>query len=143
MSWTVTLPGQPISGNHAYRLGKGYRRGGISYPKIIKTPETEAYQRGVVLLVRTARPTGWSPGDGRLRIRWKFYLTRIADSDNLVKVLSDALALALDVNDRRFNHCVEDVILVGHPREARVEVSISTDPRCCLPVLGEGIDPPR
>lgn len=138
MSWTVTIPGNPPSGNHANKIGRGFRRGGIAYPKIIKTDEAAAYQRGAALLVRAARPSGWKWDGGRLRIRWKFYLTRLVDGDNLIKVVADALSGAIDVDDRYFNHCVEDIILVKSASDARTQILIDSDPRCCFAVLEQG-----
>jgi len=94
------IPGQPPSANHAYKIGKGYRRGGISYPRIIKTDEAEAYQQGVALLVRTARPSGWAPrSDGFVVCEYEFWLWDDADCTNLIKVIEDGIFPALGIND--------------------------------------------
>lgn len=99
VSWTVTLP-VPPSGNHANRIGRGYRTGGISYPKIVKTPEAEAYMAGASLIVRSARPSGWVWSGGQIVVEYRFYLTRDSDCDNLMKTLGDVIFPALGINDK-------------------------------------------
>lgn len=123
MSWSVTLPGQPPSGNHAYKIGKGYRRGGISFPKIVKTAEAEAYQQGVALLVRTARPSGWL-ADDQVVVEYRFYLWDDADCTNLIKVIEDAIFPALGINDSRALPRAMHKEIVSKA-EARVEVTIT------------------
>lgn len=123
MSWTVTIPGQPPSGNHAYKIGRGYRRGGIAYPKIIKTAEAEAYQQGVALLVRTARPSFWKWDGGQLVVEYRFYLWDDADCTNLIKVIEDGIFPALGVDDTWALPRAMHKELVSKA-EARVEVTI-------------------
>lgn len=123
MSWSVTIPGQPPSANHAYTIGKGYRKGGISYPKIIKTEEARAYQLGVAMLVRTARPSGWAP-QGQVVCEYRFYLWDEADCTNLIKVIEDGIFPALDINDSRaLPRAISKEIVPKS--EARVEVTIT------------------
>lgn len=123
MSWSVSIPGQPPSGNHAYKIGKGYRRGGISYPKIIKTAEAEAYQAGVALLTRTARPSAWRWDGGYVVVEYRFFLFDDADCTNLIKVIEDGVFPALDINDTWALPRAMSKELV--PRNlARVEVTI-------------------
>jgi hypothetical protein len=123
LSFTVVIPGQPPSGNHAYRIGKGYRRGGISYPKIIKTAEAEAYQQGVALLVRTARPSGWHWNDRFVVCEYTFFLWDDADCTNLIKVIEDGIFPALGIND---TWALPRAMAKHHvPKaQARVEVNI-------------------
>lgn len=124
MSWTVTIPGQPVSGNHANKIGRGYRRGGIPFPKIVKTSAAEAYQNGAAFLVRTARPSGWK-WDGRyVVVEYRMYLAEPEpDATNVIKVLEDAIFPALGIDDRwalpRVMH-KEVVRLI----DARVEVTL-------------------
>ena len=125
MSWSFTIPGQPLSGNHAYKIGKGYRRGGISYPKIIKTAEAEAYQQGVALIVRSARPSGWYWGPGQMVVcEYQFYLWDDADCTNLIKVIEDGIFPALDINDSWAlpRAMSKEIVKRG---EERVEVTIT------------------
>lgn len=152
MRWGVTIPGSPVSWDAAYRTGRMPVIRGKGIPVLdengaqryihrpILTDEARRWRDDCQLLMQAACPSRFKPV-GRLRVRWKFYLTRIIDSDNLVKLPSDALAKAIGYDDKFFNHCVEDVILVEDPREARVEVIIDTDPACRSSFLDEGRDP--
>jgi hypothetical protein len=123
VSWTVTIPGQPISGNHANRIGRGYRRGGIAYPKLVKTEEAEAYQQGVALLVRAARPSSWRQ-QGQVICEYRFWISRDADCTNMIKVLEDAIFPALGINDSWAlpRAMSKEIVKRG---EERVEVTIS------------------
>lgn len=69
--------------------------------RMAKAPGVESYQNDVALICRTARPSGWNPSK-RVRTRFWFYLKRDADCDNLLKVIHDAIAEALGVNDKAF-----------------------------------------
>jgi hypothetical protein len=73
--------------------------------RVIKAPGVEAYQLLVTSLVRRARPSDWVPSP-QLRILYDFYLKRDMDCDNAMKAMNDAIAVALDVNDRIFLPCV-------------------------------------
>ena len=100
MSWTVTIMGNPPSGNHANRIGRGFRRGGIAFPKIVKTPEAEAYMQGAAMLTRVARPSGWKWDGRQVVCEYRFYLTRDADCTNLIKVVEDSIFPALGIDDK-------------------------------------------
>ena len=100
MSWKITIPGQPISGNHATKIGRGYRRGGISYAKIVKTPEAEAYQQGIAYIVRTSKPRDWHGNDRFVVCEYYFYLWDDLDCTNAIKVIEDGIFPALGINDR-------------------------------------------
>lgn len=99
-SWSVTIPGPIPSGNHAHKIGRGYRRGGIAYPKIIKTKDAEAYQQFAALCVKAAKPSGWEWDGGMLVVEYRFFLARDADCTNLIKTVEDAIFPAIDVNDK-------------------------------------------
>lgn len=123
MSFKVVIPGQPISGNHAYKIGKAYRRGGISYPKIIKTSECEAYQQGIGMLVRTARPSGWKWSGGFVVCEYRFYVWDDIDCTNAIKVIEDGIFPALDINDTwALPRAMSKEIVPKN--QARVEVTI-------------------
>ena len=98
MSWTVTIPGQPVSGNHANKIGRGFRRGGIAYPKMVKTTEAAFYQQACAYIVRTARPSGWQQ-QGQVICEYRFWISRDADCTNMIKVIEDAIFPALGIND--------------------------------------------
>jgi len=91
MSWTVILPGQPPSGNHMYERNAGnqgqHKKAGV-----------ETYQAGVTTLVRAARPSGWKP-DGQIIVLYRFHLSRDVDCTNAIKVIEDAIAMALRPED--------------------------------------------
>jgi len=127
MTWHVIIPGQPVSGNHANKIGRGYRkRNGISvsYPKLIKTPEAEAYQEAAAMVIGAAKPSGWTPPEGFLAVEYRLYLTDPVDATNVIKTVEDALAPKIGVNDRyMMPRCMH--IEHGVPNaEARVEVTI-------------------
>lgn len=104
--WRVTLPGPPPSVNHSYKIVKVPRRGGGGLvSRLAKADGIEAYQAGVTLIVRAARPSGWKPA-APLRLRYWFYLKRKVDCDNAMKALNDAVARALGVDDDSFLPCV-------------------------------------
>ena len=95
MIWSVVLPGQPWSGNHMYERNRG--NAGQH-----KKPEVEAYQTGVTLLVREARPSFWRP-EGQIIVRYWFHLKRDVDCTNAIKVIEDAIATALRPEDRFYD----------------------------------------
>lgn len=123
MTFIITIPGQPPSGNHANKIGRGYRRGGIAYPKLVKTPQAEAYQAGAALITKSARPSKWKPGP-QVVMEYRFWLSREADCTNLIKVIEDGVCPALGFNDSRALPRAMSKI-VGVPKgEARVEITV-------------------
>ena len=123
MSWTVTIPGNPPSGNHANKIGRGYRAGGIAYPKLVKTDEATAYMQGAALIVRAAKPSDWSWDGGQVIVEYRFYLTRDADCTNLIKTVEDAVFPAIGVDDKyALPRAMSKEIVKINPR---VEVTIT------------------
>jgi len=122
MKFSVVLPGQPPSANRQYKR----RAGGL---EMARRPEVTAYATMVTLLVREARPMGFlraSPGmihEGQTRIVYDFYLGRPVDADNMVKIINDAIAQGLGVDDRSFLPCVRS-LRTGFGKLARTEVEI-------------------
>lgn len=123
MAWTVTIPGQPPSGNHANKIGRGYRRGGIAYPKLVKTPEAQAYQQAAALCVKVAKPSDWTWDGGQVVVEYRFWVSRNTDCTNMIKVVEDAVFPALDVNDSFALPRAMSKTLVKKGQE-RVEVTI-------------------
>lgn len=121
MKWAFTLPGQPISWNRAFRIGYKHGKRG-KYLSIIKTPAAEAYQAGAVLIIRSAKPSGWAP-KGQVRIHYYLYLGRDMDCDNTMKLINDAIQEATGVDDMRFLLTVEEKSK-GWGKKARVEVVV-------------------
>ena len=127
MSWRIVIPGQAPTVNHAYRISTKYRRtkagGDVPYSSISKDPAATAYQQGAGLIVGVARPSGWPWRGGFIRLVYHFYLARDADCDNLLKILNDAIARRIDVNDRWFLPMVMSKRVVREA-DARVEVTV-------------------
>jgi Holliday junction resolvase RusA-like endonuclease len=98
MSWSVDIPGQPPTTNHLYVRVRG------NWNKMAKAPGVAAFQDTVILLARQAKPSGFRVTD-QIKISFAFYLKRDADCDNLMKATLDALAHALDCNDKLFLPC--------------------------------------
>lgn len=98
------VEGQPPSVNHLYAVRRNRRTGA---PFISKAPGVEAYQLVATTRARQARPAGWE-ATGQVRIFYRFYLKRDIDCDNALKALNDAIAAALNINDKAFLPCVEE-----------------------------------
>ena len=99
------IPGQPISWNRAYRIVRVPHRGGSSHQQLAKTDEGWNYQLVASTIVRRAKPKGWKP-TGQVRVRYWFRLKRAMDASNCLKLLEDAIAIGLDVDDAIFLPCV-------------------------------------
>lgn len=95
-AFRVDVPGQPPSWNASYRIIT--LRGHGSWKKM---PEAESYQSSVTHLTRLARPADFNPLN-QLFICYQLFLRRNMDADNVLKLVNDAIAKALDVNDSRF-----------------------------------------
>lgn len=133
MTFRFSIPGQPPSVNHLYRIAAGtvtdrngktvYGADGKpkKYRRMVKTEGVEAYQQSVGWIVKATKPKAWSPSD-RIRVRYWFYLKRDIDCDNALKALNDGIARALGVNDKTFLPCVVDKT-TGH-KQPYVEVEI-------------------
>lgn len=104
----MTLPGPPPTVNHSYKIVRVPRKdGGGLVSKLAKADGIETYQTGVTLITKTARPSGWVPGE-RIRLRYWFWLTKDVDCDNALKAINDAIATGLGVNDKIFLPCVQE-----------------------------------
>lgn len=133
-AWAVVIPGQPASGNEN-EIARGYRRGkdgsNIPFSRIKKNAHVEAYIAGAVPVIRTARPSGWVPPE-LIRIDYRLYLSRDMDFDNVFKIVNDALAIALGVDDARFFPTpISKVIDLKNPR-----VWLGVGPFMLCPVCG-------
>ena len=103
MTWSAEIPGPPPSVNHSYHPVK--TRGGKL--RFAKHKDVVDYQTAAMLIVRSACPSNWSAPPGYFRIHYSFYLRRDIDCDNAMKALNDAIAAALNVDDKRFLPCVK------------------------------------
>lgn len=75
--------------------GKPVTRGGL-----YKTDDAKAWQDGVRMIARVHRPTDFHPK--QVIVAYDFILARDIDCDNVKKMVNDALAEALELNDRYF-----------------------------------------
>jgi Holliday junction resolvase RusA-like endonuclease len=130
--WRFIIKGQPLSWNHAYKRVTYKMRQPDGTMRVMnrmgKADGVEAYQEGIILLAKVARPSGWThPKDTPIRIRYWFYTNPLIDTDNMKKLVNDAIAKAIGVNDKWFLTCdvVNFKVQDGHQR---IEVEIDSDP---------------
>jgi len=67
----------------------------------VKTDEANLYQSQLTMLARNAKPSDFKPM-GQIIVAYEMILDRNLDADNVMKVVHDALAIALEVNDKLF-----------------------------------------
>lgn len=116
MSWSFTVPGQPVTFDHAYKTGKlALKRGGrpvfnedmtqrfVHRP--ILTEEAKTWRDSIQMLARLAKPSRWKPSE-QLAVTIDLRLAHDIDADNVLKLILDGLALGIDYNDRHFLPCV-------------------------------------
>jgi len=138
LRWHVEIPGQPVSWDAAYRMGRMpvKRKGmpvltGAGEQRMIHRPVlTDAgavWKRDVQLLVQTAKPSKFKPA-GQIRVIVDLFLSHDMDDDNAMKLTRDAAAKALGVDDMRFLVCTRTKEVVS-ARDARVELTFDDDPR--------------
>ena len=99
-SFHFTVPGQPISLNHAYeivriRTAHGYRH------TLKKKSEVEPYQIVAMNAAARAKPDDFAP-KGLIRVRYFWFVKRDIDCSNATKIIEDGIAAGLKVNDKLF-----------------------------------------
>lgn len=130
-SWRFVIPGQPLSWNHAYKRVSYRSRQPDGSLKTLnrmgKADGVEEWQNGIIQIAKTARPSGWThPENTNVRIRYRFYTNPFIDTDNMKKLINDAIAKALGINDKWFLTC--DVVSIKTKDGLqRVEVEIDND----------------
>jgi hypothetical protein len=136
VSWRITLPGVPPSWNHAYEFGKRERTDGfgrvklnsrgeaITYRAVFKKPEVQLYQDRAALIIASARPPGWRWNGGLMYVDFYAYLMRDIDCTNIQKIIEDALARTIGVNDRFFLPRWQHKEIGCSMRTARVEIVV-------------------
>lgn len=128
MSWRVTLPGTPPTLNKLYQPVWRSARGGRRYMGVGKNPVAKQYHDDCVMQLRVARPSSWRPApETQIRLSFGLFLVRSIDADNVLKVLSDAVASAIDIDDRWFLPCVATKTEGLPLRDARVEIEIGDE----------------
>jgi hypothetical protein len=96
-------------------------RGGGSHLQLAKTDEGWDYQTEATSIVRKHRPKDWA-ASGQVRVRYWFRFGRAMDASNAIKLLEDAIALGLGVDDAIFLPCVEELTSGHKPPHVEVEV---------------------
>lgn len=120
--WTFEIPGQPPSVNNMYTQIILRRGANAPYRSVKKDSAVAAYQVGATYIARSSRPRGWKPNGQQIRVSLDFQLKRDADCDNLMKALLDAIAIALDVNDRVFLPCTRSKTIGSKDPKVLVEI---------------------
>ena len=105
MTWSFIVPGQQPSWNHAYATVYRRDKGGRTYKGRARTPEVIAYQQAVGFIVGVARPGDWEYDGGHVRLEVELHLGRDIDATNVWKILEDAIARKLDIDDKHFLVC--------------------------------------
>jgi hypothetical protein len=122
--FVVRIPGEPASINRlkVIRRYRSTASGTVGYPAIGKPASVEQYQHDATLLVKAGRPSGWKWAGGYLRVIFRAHLKRHIDGDNFSKILGDAIAAAIGVDDRWFLICVAEIVI--GPEDPYVEIAI-------------------
>jgi len=138
MQWSVTIPGQPVSWDAAYRTGRmPVKRGGRLVlnedltPRYINRPvltdDARVWKETVFTLARLAKPSGWKP-EGQIRVLFDLRLAEDMDDDNACKLARDALAEAIGHDDRHFLACTRSKTVGRSLYAACVIITVDTDP---------------
>lgn len=142
MRWSVTIPGQPVSWDAAYRTGLipvrrkvAGQRVAVLNPdgskKMIHRPmltaEAEQWKLDVYRLCTVAKPSHWRP-EGQIRIEVVLRLAHDMDDDNAMKLARDALASAIDHDDINFLMTTKSKSSGYLLRDACVILTIDDDP---------------
>ena len=124
---TVTIPGVPESVNHSHGHGRG---------RAWRTPETDSWLDDVIRLVRNKavwhqglrdswrRRCGHEGCRVRIALTWYRPDDRQRDTSNIVKVLEDGIAHALEIDDRHFEWSTRSTV---DRRDPRVELQLSLE----------------
>ena len=137
MRWSVTIPGQPVSWDAAYRTGlRMVVHGGkpVLRPdgtaklihRPVLTPEAKQWKRDVQLLAQAARPSNWHPR-GQIRVLVELRLVNDMDDDNAMKLARDALHEAIGYDDIHFLMCTVSKKAGVSLRDACIKLTIDDD----------------
>lgn len=99
-SFSFVMPGQPPTWNHMYR----WTTKNVSGKQIriqVKTDEANLYQSQLTMIARSAKPSDFKP-TGQVIVAYEMILDHDLDADNVMKAVNDALAIAIEVNDKLF-----------------------------------------
>lgn len=136
MTWGFVVPGQPVSWNQAYEIGKVPRTRDhgrlvvdkwgrpLEARKIVKTDAAKVYTETVIRLAAEARPSHWRP-EGFIVVEFHYFLGRDVDCDNVMKLVNDGLKAAIEVDDRWFLPRAMSKTIGLRPQHRRVVVLVS------------------
>lgn len=131
MRFFVSIPGQPVSLDHAYKTGQVWITDRSGAQRQIRRPiitdEAVTWRNTVQMLVQNAKPSKWK-AEGQIRITLELYLATNIDADNVLKLVFDGIAAGLDLNDRDFLVCVRSKESGAKLKDAHVELEIDNDP---------------
>jgi Holliday junction resolvase RusA-like endonuclease len=94
-----------------------------SFSTLAKTQSLVDYQSKMVLIVRSARPSGWKP-EGWVRVHYAPFLVRHIDADNLLKAINDVIEWATGVDDKWYLPSFEEPVIGVAEKDARVEITV-------------------
>lgn len=130
MRFFVSIPGQPVSLDAAYRTGKvqitdrkGEQR---EIHRPILTDEAKRWRDDVQLLVQTAKPSKWKPA-GQIRVVLDLYLAHPMDADNTLKLILDGIQRALDYDDANFLPSIRSMRAGYQLKNAHVDIEINEE----------------
>lgn len=142
MRWSVTIPGQPVSWDAAYRTGLIPVRRKIAGQRVsvlnddgsrkmihrpMLTAEAEQWKMDVYRLCTVAKPSRWRP-EGQIRVEVVLRLVHDMDDDNAMKLARDALASAIEHDDINFLMTTKSKSSGYLLRDACVILTIDDDP---------------
>lgn len=107
VGFSFHVEGQPPSGNHRLTPAIRYSKQRKPYIGWRRAEGVENFMLYVTVMAKRARPKDWKPAD-KIRVSYLFDLDDDMDCDNAMKVISDAIALGLGVDDAHFLPCVLD-----------------------------------
>jgi len=126
--WTFEVMGQPPSVNNTYTQIILRRGSEAPHRSVKKDSNVAAYQVIATYMTKLSKPKGWTATPGQqIRIYLDFQLKRDADADNLMKALLDAIAVALNVNDRMFLPCTRSKTTGNKDPKVIVEIDDGSD----------------
>lgn len=99
--FSVTIPGDPPSTNHMYRVTRKYLPDGGQRAFMAKTTAAHKFTDDVAIIVRSARPATFQP-TGYIYVVLDFLMKRNKDTDNVQKALNDGIAAGLGIDDKWF-----------------------------------------
>lgn len=122
-TFRFVIDGQPPSWNSSYRIVRVPHRGGGSHQQLAKTEVAEQYQMWLVSpAARRAKPLRWKP-QGQVRVMYWIRLKHRMDADNALKLINDGVAHGLEVDDKLFLPCVQELTF-GHAKP-HVEIEVT------------------